>query len=72
MKELADGAVLNRLLQTTENGAWLTAIHHRLNGAELTWEEFQDNILLWYGIVTLNLPTDCYGCGKKFSVPHDL
>ena len=44
----------------------------RLNSTELSWEEFQDNILLRYGIVPLNLPTDCDVCGKNFSVPHDL
>ena len=33
---------------------------------------FQDNILLGYGIVLLNLPTYCDGCGKRFLVPHTL
>ena len=32
----------------------------------------QGNIILRYGIIPLNLPTDCDGCGKKFSVPHAL
>ena len=71
-KDIADGAGLNRLQQAMDNWAYLTAIPHRLNGMELSWEEFQDNLLLRYGIVPLNLPTDCDGCGKKFSVPHNL
>ena len=71
-KELADGSGLNCLQRATENGAWLTAIPHHLNGTELSWEEFHENIFLWYGIVPLNLPIGCDGCGNKFSVPHDL
>ena len=35
-------------------------------------EEFQDNILLQYGIVPLKLPTYCDICGKKFLVPNVL
>ena len=69
-KDLADGAGLNRLRKTTENGDWLVSIPHRLNGTNFSWEEFQNNILLQYGIVPLNLSTDCCGCGKIFSVPH--
>ena len=45
-KELADEAGLNCLQQEMENGAWITAIPHHLNGTELSWEEFQENILL--------------------------
>ena len=71
-KDLVDGAVLNRLQRAIENGAWLTAIHHRLKGAKFSWEEYQENLLLRYGIVPLKLPTDCDGCGKKFLVPHAL
>ena len=71
-KDLEYGAVLNRLWQATYNGAYLTAIPKQLNGTELSREEFQYNLLLEYGIVPLNLPTDCDGCGKKFSVTHAL
>ena len=71
-KDLADGAGLNRLRRSMENGVWITAIPHRLNVTELSWEEFEDNILLRYGIVPLNLSTDCDGCGQKFSVPYAL
>ena len=37
-KELTDGTGLNRLRQATDNGAWLTAIPHCLNGTELPKE----------------------------------
>ena len=71
-KELAGGVIQNRLRWATENGDWLTAIPHRLNVTDLSREEFQDNLIPQYGILTLNLPTDCDGCGKKFLVPHAL
>ena len=71
-QELADRGGLNLLRQATENGVWLTAIPLRLNGTELPWEEFQDNVPLRYGIVPLNLPIYCDVCGKKFLVPHSL
>ena len=67
-----DGAGLNCLQKATDNGAWLTDIPHCLNGTELSWEEFQDNLLLQYGIVSLNLPTECDVRGKKLLVPHAL
>ena len=35
-KELADVAGLNLLQRATENGSWLTAMPHRLNGTELS------------------------------------
>ena len=65
-KDLADGTVFNRLRRSTDNGTWLIAIPHHINGKEFLRGEFQDNLLLWYGIVSLNLPTDCDGCGKFF------
>ena len=39
-KDLADRAGLNLLQQAIENGAWLTAIPHSLNGTEFSWEGF--------------------------------
>ena len=54
------------------NGAWIIAISHRLNGTELSWEEFQDNLCLRYGLMPQDIPATCYGCGKKFSIEHAL
>ena len=71
-KDMTDRAGLSFLRWAMENGTWLTVITQSLNGTELSREEFQDNIFLRYGIVPLNLPTDCDGCGKRFLVPHDL
>ena len=71
-KELADRAVLNLLRRATENENWLTGIPYGLNGTELSWKEFQDNLLFVYSIVPLNLPIECDDCGKKFLLPHSL
>ena len=69
---MAYGEGLNRLPWATENGVWLTAIPHCLNGTELSWEEFQYNLLLQYDIVPLNLPKEFDAYGNKFLVPHAL
>ena len=72
MKYLSDRVILNRRWQIKENGAWLMAIPQRLISTDFSMEEFQDNLIRGYGIVPLDLPTDCDGCGKKFLVPHAL
>ena len=56
----------NRLHRATRNGAWLSAVPHRLNGADLSWEEFRDNPRLRYGLMPQDIPATCNGCGKKF------
>ena len=67
---MTDRAGLSFLRWAMENGTWLTVITQSLNGTELSREEFQDNIFLRYGIVPLNLPNDCDGCGKMLSMLH--
>ena len=62
----------NRLHRATRNGAWLSAVHHRLNGTELSREEFRDNIRLRYGMMPQDIPATCDGCGKKFSIEQAL
>ena len=47
-----------------------TGRRHCLSGMELSREEFQDNLLLRYGILPLNLPIDCDGCGKMLLMLH--
>ena len=54
------------------NDAWLSAVPHRLNGTELSREEFRDNIRLRYGLMPQDIPATCDGCGKKFSIEHAL
>ena len=62
----------NRLHRATRNGAWLSAVPHRLNGTELSQEEFRDNLCLRYGLMPQDIPATCDGCGKKFLINHAL
>ena len=71
-KELTGGQDRNRLHRANRNGSWLSAIPHRLNGTELSREEFQDNLRLRYGLMPQDIPANCAGCGKKFSIEHAL
>ena len=71
-KELAGGQERNRLHRATSNGEWLRAVTHRLNGTELSREEFRYNICLRYGLMTQDIPTTCDACGKKFSTKYAL
>ena len=56
------------IVRPTWSGLCLTDMSHRLNGTELSREEFEENICLWYGLPPLNLPSAYDGCGKNFTV----
>jgi hypothetical protein len=53
-------------------GAWITAVPNRLNGMELSEEQFHDNLRLRYGLLPLGLPDRCDGCGATMTVEHAL
>ena len=71
-KELAGGQERNRLHREMKDVAWLSAVPHCLNGTELSWEEFQDNLRLRYGLMPQDILVTCDGCGKKFLIEHAL
>ena len=71
-KDMAGGQDRNRLHRETRNGAWLSAVTYRLNGTELSQEEFRDNLCLRYGLMPQDIPLTCNGCGKKFLIEHAL
>ena len=71
-KEHEFGQERNRIHRTTRNGAWLSAVPHRIKGTEFSQEEFRDNLSLRYGLVPQDIPTTCNGCGNKFSVYQAL
>ena len=71
-KELSGGQERNRLHRETRNRAWLSALPHRLNGTELSQEEFWDNLRLRYKLMLQDVPATCDGCGKKFLIEHAL
>ena len=71
-KELAGGQERNCLHREMRNGAWLSAVPHRLNGTELSWEEFRDNFCLRYGMMPLDIPANFDGCDKRLLIEHAL
>ena len=54
------------------NWAWIGSISHRLNDTEMYLEEFRDNLCLRYILIPQDIPATCDGCGKNFSIEHDL
>ena len=52
----AGGRERKRLYRATRNGAWLSAVPHRLSGTELSQEEFRENICLRYGLMPQDIP----------------
>ena len=64
-QELSGSQERNRLHRATMNGAWLSAVLHRLNGTELSWEEFRDILRLRYELIPQDIPATCDVCGKK-------
>ena len=71
-QDQAGGQEEKRLHRATRNGAWLSAVPHRLNCTELSQEEFRDNLCLRYGLMHQDINATCDGCGKKFSIEHAL
>ena len=71
-QDQAGGQERNHLHRATRNGAWLSAVPQRLNGTELSQEEFLDNICLRYGLMPQDVPATCDVCGKKFLIEHAL
>ena len=70
--EFAGGQERDQLHRSRSNGAWLSAVPHRLNNIELSWGEFWDNLRLRYGLMPQDNPVSCDSCGKKFSVEHAI
>ena len=71
-QDQAGGQEKNRLHRATRNGAWISAIPHCLNGTELSWEEFRDDLRLRYGLMPQDFSATYDGCGKKFLTEHVL
>ena len=71
-KELVGGQKRKFLHRATRNGVCISSVPHRLNGTELSQEEFEDNLRLIYGLIPQDIPTTCNGCGKRFSIEHTL
>ncbi len=55
-----------------KTGAWLSVIPNPFDGTELSWEEFQYNLAIHYGLRPRGLPERCDGCREPFTVEHGL
>ena len=65
-------AVGRRDKRNQQNGCWLTVIPLRINGTDLSTNEFRDNLRLRYNYAPLDMPQQCDGCGAKMTVEHAL
>jgi len=65
-------AVGRRDTRNCHNGYWLTVVPSRLNGTDLSANEFRDNIRLRYNFKPQDMPSRCDGCGAKFTVEHAM
>eukprot|EP00957_Ditylum_brightwellii_P051733 3922803-Ditylum_brightwellii.AAC.1 len=70
MKEKVGVVKRHKLTRATKTGAWLTVVPDRLNGMELSEEEFRDNLRLHYGLTPLKVQSHCDGRGKPLTVEH--
>ncbi|KAL7477822.1 hypothetical protein ACHAW6_003615 [Cyclotella cf. meneghiniana] len=64
--------VRKRMEHLGDTGTLLTTIPDRFSGTELSKTEWHDNMSLHYGWHPLALPDHCNGCGKGFTVEHEL
>ena len=71
-KDLVGGQYRHRLHRATRNKIWLIPTPYCLNGTDLSWEEFWDNMHLRYGLMPHYIPVTCNKCGKKFLIKHSL
>ena len=63
---------MRQLQREMRSRAWFTSVPHRLHGTEMSQEEFRNNLHLRNGLMFLKIPTDCDGCGKKFTTNHAM
>jgi hypothetical protein len=61
-----------RMDRATKTGAWLTVMPDRLNGTDLSADEFRDSLLLRFGLTPHSLPHRCEGCQQRFTVEHAM
>ena len=64
-----DRQILHR---ATNNWVGSTSVPPHLNSRELSRGAFQDNFRLRYGLMPQDIPTACYGCGKKLLIDRAI
>jgi hypothetical protein len=65
-------AAARRVQRSRATGMWITATPDRLNGTELSSEEFRDSLRLRFGLLPSFLPHRCDGCNERFTVEHAM
>ena len=59
-------------LQKQGMGTWLAATPNFSCGNVLSSQEFRDELRNRHGMELLNAPSECDGCGSKFSISYSL
>ena len=54
------------------SGVWLLAVPNRLNGTDISADEWRDNVRLRYNLLPLDMPQHCDGCNERMTIesPH--
>ena len=71
-KQLTVGQGGQQIRRVTSNGECISDVPYCLNGTELYWEEFWNNLCLRYRLILQNIPATCNDCGKKLLVDHSI
>jgi hypothetical protein len=72
IKSAASQMAVRRIERAKLTGAWLTVMPDKLNGTVLSAEEFRDSLRLRFGLTPSSLPSQCDGCGQRFTVEHAM
>jgi hypothetical protein len=72
IKSAASQMAVCRIERAKLTGAWLTVMPDKLNGTVLSAEEFRDSLRLRFGLTPSSLPSQCDGCGQRFTVEHAM
>ncbi len=59
LKSSGGRKMAKRLGRMSKTGAWLSVIPNRFDRMELTREEFQDNLAIFYGLRPRGFPKHC-------------
>ena len=61
-----------QLRRGTKSGAWIAVLLSVVNGEELGYQEWRDDLFLQYGIYPPDFPPHCDGCNVALSIYHTL
>ena len=70
--QTAPPAAKRRIKRSKLTGAWLTTLPNRLNGSDLSGEEFRYGLHLRFELLPTAMPPRCDGCGERFTTEHAM